>query len=65
MRKSYKALRVMEAHKQAEPRFARNLQLLNTHILKAAGDSNDVTIDSGTNRFPSSDANQPFISDSE
>ena len=32
LRKSYKALRIMESHKQTEPKFARTLQLLQTYM---------------------------------
>ena len=43
MRKSYKALRIMEAHKTAEPRFARTLKLIYPHLdkLREAGYDND------------------------
>ena len=43
MRKSYKALRIMEAHKTAEPRFARTLKLIYPHLdkLRELGHDND------------------------
>ena len=34
MLKCYKALRLMEAHKSEEPRFARNLKLIYPHLLQ-------------------------------
>ena len=32
LRKSYKALRLMEVHKQVEPQFARSMKLLYPHL---------------------------------
>jgi len=47
MRKSLKALRIMEVHKQLEPKFARTLKLLNPHIgrqnLEVSSDRNSAT----------------------
>ena len=37
MRKSYKALRIMEAHKTADPKFARTLKHLYPHLDKLRG----------------------------
>ena len=37
MRKSYKALRIMEAHKTAEPKFARSMKFIYPHLDKLRG----------------------------
>ena len=37
MEKSYKALRIMEAHKTAEPKFARTLKIIYPHLQKLRG----------------------------
>ena len=54
MRKSYKALRIMETHKTAEPKFARTLKVLYPHLQKlkdkagdcseGSDDENDVSL---------------------
>ena len=41
MRKSYKALRIMETHKTAEPKFARTLKILHPHLQKLKGKNAD------------------------
>jgi len=45
LRKSYKALRLMEVHKQVEPQFARSMRLLYPHLTKAVGVNSEDEVD--------------------